>query len=123
MIIISSNWQGIEDELERLHKIPSSLDVEKLDAALELAKEEVKASVHVLTGALKESTTKHSHHVEGIWEGEVTVGETTKRGYAKYELERKGVKKSTGTSHDFIQPNLEIMHAQFLAAVKDVVDG
>jgi hypothetical protein len=120
VIVIDSNWSRILHELDRLQHLPGD-SKEPLDQALSFAKEEVKASVHVLTGALQESTTSHSKSAPHLWEGEITVGEGL--GYAKYEQERKGVKLEAGTSHDFIGMNLELMHAQFLHAVKEVLEG
>jgi hypothetical protein len=120
VIILDSNWTPILEELDRLQHLPG-MHKAPLEGALELAKEEVKASVHVLSGALKESTAAHSKALPHIWEGEVHVGEGL--GYAKYEQERKGVKAESGTPHDFIGINLEIMHAQFLKAVKEVLEG
>lgn len=116
MIIIDSNWAGIDAELDRLKGAPGELGLKELETALEAGKEEVKAAVHVLSGALKESTHVVSVHEGGIWEGEIRVGDGLH--YAVYEQDRKGVKAETGTPHDFIEINEHLLHEQFLDAVK-----
>lgn len=112
MIFIDSDWSGFEAELDRLADIPTSIDEAKLNAVMALNAEDVREDVHVDTGALKASVHSEGEVTGDTWRGSVSVGEGLD--YAEYERRRSG-------DHDYMTPNIEMMNARLLAAVKEVI--
>jgi hypothetical protein len=117
MITISSNWDDIEDEIDRITKRMPTLEMKAaLDTALDIAFASTQAVVHVQTGSLKTSGKKGSKSSKARkqWEGTIKYGGPSGGvnnpvDYAIYEKERDG-------AHDFFAP-LHLMKPIFVAAI------
>lgn len=126
VIIIKSDWDEIDHELDRLSSQPTAKAHRLLDGVLHKGFALSQAAVHEETGALKASGRESSDvdKATHTWEGQIDYGNDTTVDYAIYEKER-GVGGAGGPSdakgdHDFIRP-LEALDPLYRAAIKEAL--
>jgi hypothetical protein len=122
---LRSNWRGIDQELDRLDRLPDARTIAMLDSVLAAGFAATQAAVHVQTGSLKSSGDSHSEFLQATkeWKGEISyggasLGPNNPVNYAIYEAAR-GIGGAGGASdaqgdHNFMAP----LSASHLAYVK-----
>jgi len=110
MARIVSNWSEIDLEVERISSLAIIEAHAGLDRVLEKGADMVRGSIHVETGALKDSVaTSTSTAGAANWHGEITVGGNLR--YAWYEYRRRG-------GHSYFYP-LPLLHQSYIDAILD----
>ena len=122
MIFISSDWSEVDNEIDRLEKMPTAKTKVVLGAVLKTGFTLTQEAVHVESGTLKESGKMRadSSRAQDQWEGEITYGQNEgPADYAIYE-KRRGTHwvgpSSVKGDHDFFSP-LEALHPLWIAAI------
>lgn len=122
MIHLSSNWNEIDVEIDRIANMPSLKAQALLNNVLTDAFAFAQGQVHVITGSLKGSGKQESEvdKFEQNWEGTLswggpTTGPKNPVDYAIYEKRRlpdenKGI-------HDWLE-GIDIFHPMWVLAVK-----
>lgn len=123
MIQITSDWDDVERELERLSRMPTAEMNARLGGVLEGGYALTQAAVHRETGALAASGKKKTSHIKTTheWGGEISYGDESVVDYAIYE-KRRGVhwvgKTAARGDHDFMRP-LEAIQPLFTEAIRE----
>jgi hypothetical protein len=108
-IQIHSNWEGIDDELDRLERMPTEDMEARLNAVLTSAFFATQADVHVETGSLRGSGNayfedEHSGGVEqGQWVGVIQYGGPSP-GFINDPVRYAAYEQARGGAHDFMVP-------------------
>lgn len=121
MIEVTSDWSDVDDELDRLSRMPTPEMTAELDGAMAFGFALTQAAVHRVTGALADSGKLKAGKSLGEheWTGEIIYGDESVVDYAIYE-KRRGVHWVGGSAargdHDFMRP-LDTIEPVFVAAI------
>lgn len=120
MIQVHGDYTGIEQEFDRLSKMPSPKAAALLDLVLNSQGVAVRAATHVDTSSLKQSIKDSSDTDIHVWEGTISAGGPSKGinnpvDYAIYE-------KARGEDHDFFSP-LPAFHGLYVTAIREGLRG
>lgn len=103
-VYLYSDWSDVDEELDRLERMPTPEMTNLLDAALAELFGLTQTVVHVQTGSLKSSGRRDSkvNRAGRTWQGEInyggpSTGVNNPVDYASYEQARDD-------SHDFMRP-------------------
>lgn len=124
MMAITSDWDEVDHELDRLAMMPTPKTTSLLDTALDYSFGLTQAAVHVVTGRLKAGgrVIAGGDMLDAGWTGEISYSAINPEDgvdYAIYE-KRRGAhwlgKSDVRGSHDFFAP-LETVEPVFVAAI------
>lgn len=121
MIRITIDLRSFEEELDRIADLPDARTVAHLEAALRTAFEDTQASVHVITGSLKNSGHTESDVRDNVWEGDIIYGGPSP-GFPHDPVKYAQYERNRGGDHDFFS-NIHFVQSAFDHAVQAALAG
>lgn len=116
MIRIESDWNAVEEDIDRIMSMPSAGMVLGLDSVQAVAFALTMADVHVDTGSLKSSLTSKTGLSETRhWEGELHAGGPS--GGVNNPVDYAIYEKRRGGPHDFFG-GLEALDPAYIGAIE-----